>query len=438
MAGLLDLLMQARESGRGARADLENSINYYIPPELRGLLGLAAEANPVVSMERAGQDAQQLFAPDQALMDRMAAAGDMASNMAGVLAPMAAGRAVGMPAVRALEEGLLGMSMTPEATALRQFAVRDDGGFTLYQGSPHNFAAERLVRMPDGSTQYVVGAPDVLPDVPAGAEVLRDFPLGRQRMDKIGTGEGAQAYGHGLYGAENEGVATGYRDALSSGWQFNSREPLNAAGLTGRDLDVASQMLSTSHSGDAAAADWENWLGKTLTPEQRLAFSDAFSRKGGSMYELNINADPADFLDSDLPLSKQPQKVRDALQPVIAGMKDARMNELDRKAILSGKASGADLYNALKHSTPGDSAFDRAAAATDAIRSRGIPGIRYLDAGSRSTGGTSNYVIFDENLIDIVRKYGIAGAAAMLGASQADVAQAMQQQRPQGLLSGPQ
>ena len=34
-------------------------------------------------------------------------------------------------------------------------------------------------------------------------------------LSKIGTGEGAQAYGHGLYFAENEGVAKGYRDALA-------------------------------------------------------------------------------------------------------------------------------------------------------------------------------------------------------------------------------
>ena len=33
---------------------------------------------------------------------------------------------------------------------------------------------------------------------------------------KIGTGEGAQAYGHGLYFAESEPVAKGYRDKLSS------------------------------------------------------------------------------------------------------------------------------------------------------------------------------------------------------------------------------
>ena len=35
-------------------------------------------------------------------------------------------------------------------------------------------------------------------------------------MSRIGTGEGAQAYGHGLYFAGNEGVARSYRDALSS------------------------------------------------------------------------------------------------------------------------------------------------------------------------------------------------------------------------------
>src|SRR5690606_14870554 len=33
-------------------------------------------------------------------------------------------------------------------------------------------------------------------------------------MSKIGTGEGAQAYGHGLYFAEAEDVARSYRDAL--------------------------------------------------------------------------------------------------------------------------------------------------------------------------------------------------------------------------------
>ena len=50
-------------------------------------------------------------------------------------------------------------------------------------------------------------------------------------LSKIGTGEGAQAFGHGLYFAENENVARGYRDALSdenwlvNGAAYNAADP---------------------------------------------------------------------------------------------------------------------------------------------------------------------------------------------------------------------
>ena len=66
----------------------------------------------------------------------------------------------------------------------------------------------------------------------------------------------------------------------------------------------------------------------------------------------------------------------------------------------------------------------------NAMREAGIPGIKYLDAGSRGAGdGSRNYVVFDEKLIEIVKKYGIAGAAAMLGVTAADVEQAMAGQK---------
>ena len=47
------------------------------------------------------------------------------------------------------------------------------------------------------------------------------------------------------------------------------------------------------------------------------------------------------------------------------------------------------------------------------LREAGIPGIKYLDQGSRAEGGTSNFVVFNDALIDIVRKYGIAAIAAI-------------------------
>lgn len=53
------------------------------------------------------------------------------------------------------------------------------------------------------------------------------------------------------------------------------------------------------------------------------------------------------------------------------------------------------------------------------------PGIKYLDQGSRSAGeGSRNYVVFDDALVSILRKYGllppaVAGAAAASGQDQA-------------------
>ena len=53
---------------------------------------------------------------------------------------------------------------------------------------------------------------------------------------------------------------------------------------------------------------------------------------------------------------------------------------------------------------------------SEILSKEGIPGIKYLDAGSRGAGdGTRNYVVFDDKLISIIRKYGIAGASAMVG-----------------------
>ena len=62
------------------------------------------------------------------------------------------------------------------------------------------------------------------------------------------------------------------------------------------------------------------------------------------------------------------------------------------------------------------------------LREAGVPGMRYLDGGSRSAGdGTRNYVIFDPEIIEIAKKYGLApaavGAGAMMGNDGAQAAE---------------
>ena len=127
--GILDYFTP--EARRGNRQALEGLLMQFIPPEMRPQLNLLAELNPVVSMERAGQDAQQLFAPDQTLMDRLAAGGRMASNMAGVVAPaMVAGRA-GVPVANAVQDVLTGFSQSPAALGVADFAINPSGALTM-------------------------------------------------------------------------------------------------------------------------------------------------------------------------------------------------------------------------------------------------------------------------------------------------------------------
>ena len=66
------------------------------------------------------------------------------------------------------------------------------------------------------------------------------------------------------------------------------------------------------------------------------------------------------------------------------------------------------------------SAYDSTnpADASEALKQQGIKGIRYKDGFSRGKdGGSYNYVIFDDRLISISKKYGIAipAAAVLLG-----------------------
>jgi hypothetical protein len=192
--------------------------------------------------------------------------------------------------------------------------------------------------------------------VTKGAGGIRAFhgsPHDFERFDisKIGTGEGAQAYGYGLYFAENPKVAETYDPRPESGSA--------AAGIGLRET----------------------------TP--------------GHMYEVNIAADPEHFLDWDKPLSEQHPKVQEAASA--SGIHSSYAGPMGTR--IESTAPMGEL--AKDKLTRRDSLF------VQKLRDAGIPGIKYLDQGSRGSGtGTSNYVVFDDKLIDIIKKYGLAGLVA--------------------------
>jgi hypothetical protein len=131
------------------------------------------------------------------------------------------------------------------------------------------------------------------------------------------------------------------------------------------------------------------------------------------MYEVNINASPDDFLDWDKPLSEQSEKVRGAAEKL--NIPNAHRPHVTGSAAFFHKAGEAVESGKVR---PGNDAGKL--EASEAWREQGIPGIRYLDQGSRGAGeGSRNYVVFDEKLISILRKYGLLGAAGLGGAAYA-------------------
>lgn len=289
----------------------------------------------------------------------------------------------------------------------------------LWHGTPHSYPAERLVRMPDGSEQYLVGGVDSLPPVPQGATPVRDFPLGRQRLDKIGTGEGAQAYGHGIYEAESEGVANSYKNTLG-----------------GPDKPVTSAPRQVVE--EAVAKDpGKYYLAEDTSP---LANGNAYlMKRGGHIYQTRLAwpdareatdpLSPDHFLHWDKPLSEQSPMVQEAI----------RRAEIDAPADWDGGRVYGEV--GFRQGPGWESEMDM--AASEKLKSLGIPGIRYLDGGSRGAGaGSHNYVVFDDKLIDIVSRNGQpAGLLGKMVAPQDEAlrvaqANAAKPEGLQGLLTG--
>ncbi len=284
---------------------------------------------------------------------------------------------------------------------------------------------------------------------PTGIRAYHGSPHDFDRFDinKIGTGEGAQAYGRGLYFAESEGVAKSYRDNLQRPAAFVPS--VNGRVMTREELPLVDTMrfrggfdgaidYLTKSIGEMDKARAGGWFAREqpksqsqIEYERQLGILSAWRDSGarvnwerpppqpGRMYEVRINAHPEQFLDWDKPLSQQPERVRRAFPDNLHGMRgsDAHTELAAMKA--KPLAPDADTGWTSVVNTINDR-VQNPDGASKHLRDAGIPGIKYLDQMSRTAGeGSRNYVVFDDKLIEILRKYGLlppvaAGTAAAL------------------------
>jgi hypothetical protein len=87
--------------------------------------------NPVEGIGGAMRAGERLFSQDADYLQRIEALGSMMSGVAGIAAPIAAARAIGVPAASAMMEGMLGFSPTTQAVQMgvMDFAADESGAF---------------------------------------------------------------------------------------------------------------------------------------------------------------------------------------------------------------------------------------------------------------------------------------------------------------------
>ena len=246
--------------------------------------------------------------------------------------------------------------------------------------------------------------------------------------DKIGTGEGAQAFGWGLYFTSKKGIAEHYREVLSRAYPdgftkdgktletdadlaeayFSPGRVVQGYGGADKVLKFerndrggwSVQVVHVDGEGNPERGErprWHSTFPDKKPLEAALKAEGWEKRKGGQLYEAEV-PESSEMLHWDKPLSEQPEKVREAL----AGEVTDRF-EKDRASAWAWAYpdSGKGLYASLRATYGSDK------AASEALMAAGIKGIDY-PAQSLSGGAKDdarNFVVFSGDDVAIKNQF---------------------------------
>jgi hypothetical protein len=208
-----------------------------------------------------------------------------------------------------------------------------------------------------------------------------------QKFDlaKIGTGEGAQAYGRGMYMAELPTTAKTYqpRDRKFEDALMQKYSQAEKAGDYA-SMQIYEDFLTHKSPNEIRDALPElGFTGKDLANAQKaldFATSQYQKQTAGGLYKVDLpDTHIRRMLDFDTKLKDQPIAVRRLAKSL--GMD---LNDL-----------GGDLLAIVGKDEAGKQTLQNA----------GIRGVKYLDQQSRdATQGTRNFVVFDPNNLTILER----------------------------------
>lgn len=200
-------------------------------------------------------------------------------------------------------------------------------------------------------------------------------------LEHMGTGEGNQAYGWGLYFAGKKEVAEWYRDA---GIMVSPRLRMVLDNHPDYESARASLQSAIREGVNGGAEVWQPVLDELNAIQE------------GNVYQVNLQPTEDQYLDWDKPLSEQ----SDYVKKMLNSEQETYRNTEGAEGAYINNVDGQRIYKEFefKYGTPKEALLK--------LLELGIPGVRYLDMGSRNEGeGTNNYVIFDDSLIEIKEMY---------------------------------
>lgn len=228
------------------------------------------------------------------------------------------------------------------------------------------------------------------------------------RMDKVGTGEGQQVYGYGLYFADREEVADWYRETYAPQNKWRQKDRVTGITLNGNtildtylahDIKVmfgltmkeAEQVYNLNLKGKADTVTVPPSLTKLGVKAQPTGAVPTWK---GAKYRVDLKPSEDEYLLWDKPLSEQSEKVRKAIAHLVndtesmASLKNYNSNDFGETlytGLVRNEPTTLRIYNtgfAYPDSTFASQSFDK--VVSEYLKSLGIRGIKYLDGTSRN------------------------------------------------------